>query len=61
MVSQVIQSFREDLVVTKAEGIYIYIYNFSFKTSGKLLGRPRHRWEGNIRIYLKETGCKVVG
>lgn len=22
------------------------------------LGRPRYRWEDNIKTYLKETGCK---
>ena len=22
----------------------------------RLLGSPRHRWEGNIETYLKETG-----
>ena len=21
------------------------------------LGRPRHRWVGNIRMYLQEVGC----
>jgi hypothetical protein len=24
------------------------------------LGKPRHRWEGNVKIDLKETGCKEV-
>jgi hypothetical protein len=24
------------------------------------LGRPRHRWEENITMYLKETGWNVV-
>jgi len=23
------------------------------------LGRPRHRWEDNIKIYLLEVGCEV--
>jgi hypothetical protein len=28
------------------------------KPEGKRpLGRPRHRWEDNIRIYLQEVGC----
>jgi hypothetical protein len=22
------------------------------------LGRPRHRWEGNIRMELQEVGCE---
>jgi hypothetical protein len=24
------------------------------------LGRPRHRWEDNIKIYLQEVGCRFV-
>jgi len=24
------------------------------------LGRPRHRWEGNIRMDLREVGCGYV-
>jgi hypothetical protein len=28
------------------------------KPEGKRpLGRPRHRWEDNIRMYLQEVGC----
>jgi hypothetical protein len=28
------------------------------KPEGKrLLRRPRHRWEGNIKINIKELGC----
>jgi len=28
------------------------------KPEGKRpLGRPRHRWEGNIRVDLQEVGC----
>jgi len=23
----------------------------------KSLGRPRHRWEDNIKMYLQEVGC----
>jgi hypothetical protein len=26
----------------------------------KPLGRPRCRWEYNIKIYLKEVGCRVM-
>ena len=25
-------------------------------TGNRPLGRPRHRWDDNIRIYLKEIG-----
>jgi hypothetical protein len=24
------------------------------------LGRPRHRWEDDVKIYLQEVGCRVV-
>jgi len=24
------------------------------------LGRPRHRWEGNIKMDLQEVGCGVM-
>jgi hypothetical protein len=24
------------------------------------LGKPRHRWEENIKMHLKETGCEDV-
>jgi hypothetical protein len=24
------------------------------------LGRPRMRWEGNVTMILRETGCKIV-
>jgi hypothetical protein len=28
------------------------------KPEGKIpLGRPRHRWEDNIKMYLREVGC----
>ena len=25
------------------------------------LERPRHRWEGNIKMDLQEVGCGVIG
>ena len=32
------------------------------KPTGKRpLGRPRHRWEDNIRMDLKEIGIKELG
>jgi hypothetical protein len=32
------------------------------KLEGKRqLGRPRHRWEDNIRMDLQEVGCAVKG
>jgi len=31
------------------------------KSEGKCpLGRPRHRWVDNIRMYLQEVGCGYV-
>jgi len=31
------------------------------KTEGKRpLGRPRHRWEDNIKMDLQEVGCGVM-
>jgi len=27
----------------------------------KLFGRPRRRWEDNMKEYRKETGCEDVG
>jgi ribosome biogenesis protein Nip4 len=31
------------------------------KPEGKMpLGRPRDRWESNIRTDIREIGCKVV-
>ena len=25
----------------------------------RTLGRPRHRWEENVKRYLKEIGCEL--
>ena len=34
------------------------IQRFSGKTEGKRpLGRPRRRWEDNIKMNLREVGC----
>ena len=35
------------------------VYRFLVgKSEGKRsLGRPRHRWEDNIKMYLQEVGC----
>ena len=30
-------------------------------TGNRPLGRPRRRWEDNIRIYLKEIGIQGIG
>jgi hypothetical protein len=31
------------------------------KYEGKRLGRPRRRWEDNIKMELQEVGCEVKG
>jgi hypothetical protein len=37
------------------------IQNFGQKNEGKTpLGRPRHRWENNIRMGLREIGWEGV-
>jgi hypothetical protein len=37
------------------------ICSFGRKTRKMLLGRLRHRWEGNIKMDLKETGWQSLG
>jgi hypothetical protein len=26
----------------------------------RLLGRPRRRWENNVKMYLQEVGCRCI-
>jgi len=34
---------------------------FVGKTEGKRqLGRPKHRWENNIKLNIQEVGCEVM-
>jgi hypothetical protein len=54
-------------VIVKYDTItYSYKYGilnacFEFVTGRKRQhGRPRHRWEDNIKMGIKETGCKDV-
>jgi hypothetical protein len=36
-----------------------YVQSFDWKTWGKrLFGRSRHGWRNNIKMALKEIGCK---
>jgi hypothetical protein len=39
-----------------------YAYNILVRKyeGKKALGRPRHRWEDNVRIDLREIRCKGV-
>jgi hypothetical protein len=43
----------------KERGVYRVLVR---KPEGKRpLGRPRRRWDDNIRIYLQEVGCEGFG
>jgi hypothetical protein len=43
----------------KRRGVYRVLVR---KLEGKgPLGRPRRRWEGNIKIDFKEVGCRGMG
>jgi len=33
------------------------VQGFGGETRERPLGRPRHRWEDNIKLDLKEVGC----
>jgi hypothetical protein len=38
-----------------------FIQGFGWKPEGKrLLGRPRRRWENNVKMDLQEVGCWVM-
>jgi hypothetical protein len=42
----------------RGEGVYRVLVG---KPEGKIpLGRPRRRWENNIKMDLQEVGCAVV-
>jgi hypothetical protein len=41
-------------------GIERYIQDFGGRPEGRRpLGRPRRRWEDNIKMYFQEVGCGV--
>ena len=41
--------------MTEGRGMYRFLVG---KSEGKrTLGRPRHRWEDNIKMDLQEVGC----
>jgi len=41
--------------MSERRGIYRFLVG---KPEGKIpLGRPRHRWEDNIKMDLQEVGC----
>jgi hypothetical protein len=43
----------------RSGNVAAFIINFGYKMKIKRpLGRPRHRWEDNIRMDLQEVGCE---
>jgi len=43
------------VLIGDSRGVYRILVG---KAGGKRpLGRPRHRWEGNIKMDLQEVGC----
>jgi len=42
------------------EGRGVYRFCCEKPEGNRLLGRPRHRWENNIKMYLQEVGCDGV-
>jgi hypothetical protein len=42
------------------EGRYVYRVLVGKPEGKRPLGRPRRRWEYNIRMYLQEVGCGWV-
>ena len=41
------------------EGRIVFKILTDTSTEKRSLGRPRRRWEGNIRIYFKEIGINT--
>ena len=47
------------MLVGESRGVYSVLLA---KPKGKRpLGRPRHRWEDNIKMNLEEVGCAGMG
>jgi hypothetical protein len=44
-------------VTCKGEGRDLYRVLVWNPEGKRLLGRPRHRWEDNIKVDLQEVGC----
>jgi hypothetical protein len=40
-----------------AEGRDVYRVLLRKPEGERTLGRPRHRWEDNIKMYVKKVGC----
>jgi hypothetical protein len=39
------------------EGRSVYRVLVGKPEAKRPLGRPRHRWDDNIKVYLQEVGC----
>jgi hypothetical protein len=48
-------------VARMGEGRNVYRVLVRKREGKRQLGRPRRRWEDNIRIYLREIGWWVIG
>jgi hypothetical protein len=44
-------------VARMGEGRGVYRVLVGKPEGTRLLGRPRHRWEDNVRMELQEVGC----
>ena len=42
--------------IAVTRGLYSYSLSMCKREGNKSLGKPRRRWEDNIKIYLQETG-----
>jgi hypothetical protein len=49
------------IVARMGEGRGVYRVLVGKPEGKRPLGRPRHRWEYNIKAYLQELGCGVMG
>ena len=47
-------------VARMGEGRFVYRVLVGKPEGRRPLGRPRHRWEDNIKMDLQEVGCGVM-
>jgi hypothetical protein len=50
-------NYKQNLSYTKGEGRGVYRVLVGKPEGKRPLGRPRCRWEDNIKIDLQEVGC----
>jgi hypothetical protein len=48
-------------VVPRREGRDMYGVLVGKPEEKRPMGRPRRRWKDNIKVYLQEVGCGVMG